>query len=103
MLKLLENIFASCYFENPCNGKYAWIGADKADVMVLGDFKYTKDVIAWRDLLLLLVGETVKLPTPNNLYSTDVEIRETQQSLQRANALSIILAHITQPMKERTR
>lgn len=72
ILKPLKLIF-NC-FENPSNDKYAWVGADKADVILMQDFRYSKDTIAWKDLLLLLEGETVKLPAPKNHFSTDVII-----------------------------
>ena len=39
------------------------------------DFRYSKETIAWKDLLLLLEGETVKLPAPKNHFSSDIEIK----------------------------
>ncbi len=74
MLKPLKCIFGDRLFDNPANDKYAWVGADKAEVIVLQDFRFSKDVISWKDLLLLLEGETVKLPAPKNHFSTDVAI-----------------------------
>jgi len=38
------------------------------------DFRYSKEFIAWKDLFLLLEGETVKLPAPKNHFSSDIEI-----------------------------
>ena len=74
MLKPLKCIFGDRLFDNPANDKYAWVGADKADVILLQDFRFCKDVITWKDLLLLLEGETVKLPAPKNHFATDVVI-----------------------------
>ena len=73
MLKPLNIIFRC--FENPSNDKYAWVGADKADCILMQDFRYSKETIAWKDLLLLLEGETVKLPAPKNHFSSDIEIK----------------------------
>jgi hypothetical protein len=43
-------------------------------MILLQDFRFCKDVITWKDLLLLLEGETVKLPAPKNHFATDVVI-----------------------------
>lgn len=72
MLKPLKLIF-KC-FENPSNDKFAWVGADKADVILMQDFRYSKEVIAWKDLLLLLEGKTVKLPVQKNHFVNDIII-----------------------------
>lgn len=74
MLKPLKPIFREKLFENPANDKFGWVGADKASVIILQDFRWNKDSIPWKDLLLLLEGETVKLPAPKNLFSEDVII-----------------------------
>ncbi len=74
ILKPLKTIFCEKVFNNPANGKYASVGADKAEIILLQDFRYSKDVITWKDLLLLLEGETVRLPAPKNHFSTDIVI-----------------------------
>lgn len=75
MLKPLKEIFKhEKLFENPACDKYAWVGADRAQVILLNDFRWSRDLIPWNDLLLLLEGETVKLPAPKNMYSQDVLI-----------------------------
>ena len=61
-------------FTNPSNDKYAWIGAEKAEVIFLNDFRWSPDMIAWKELLLLLEGQTVHLPAPKNHYSSDISI-----------------------------
>ena len=70
MLKPLEIIYKA--FCNPANDKYAWVGADQAEVIVLQDFRWSSELICWKDLLLLLEGEIVKLPSPKNQFATDV-------------------------------
>ena len=46
------------------------------EVIVLQDFRWSRDMIAWNDLLLLLKGETVKLPSPKNQFSSDIVIKK---------------------------
>ena len=40
-------------FSNPANKKYAWVGADNADGVILQDFVWSTGLICWKDLLLL--------------------------------------------------
>ena len=75
MLKPLKCIFKeSEIFENPSNDKFGWVGAEKASVLILQDYRWSKESVAWKDLLLLLEGEMVKLPAPKNFYAEDVVI-----------------------------
>lgn len=74
ILKPLQVVFKGYIFENPANDKYGWVGADKAKVIMLNDFRWSKELIPWKDLLLLLEGEPVNLPAPKNIYSEDVSI-----------------------------
>ena len=78
-----KNIFQDRLFDNPANDKYAWFGADEAEVILLQDFRFSKEVIPWKDLLLLLEEETMKLPAPKNhflryvIIDTDVPLFAT--------------------------
>ena len=76
LLKTLKAIFnkADKLFENPSNDKFAWVGADKASIILLQDYRWNRESIPWKDLLLLLEGECVKLPTPKNLFAEDIVI-----------------------------
>ena len=69
-LKPLELIFKT--FSNPATDKYAWVGSDKCEVILLQDFRWCPELINWKDMLLLLEGEIVKLPAPKNHFTTDV-------------------------------
>ena len=69
MLKPLEFIYD--VFLKSANDKYAWVGADSTEVILLQDFRWSREMIPWNDLLLLL-GETVKLPVPKNQFLSDV-------------------------------
>lgn len=70
LLKPLELIFKT--FLNPATDKYAWVGSDQCEVILLQDFRWCPELINWKDMLLLLEGETVKLPAPKNHFSSDV-------------------------------
>lgn len=72
LLKPLESIY-KC-FTNPAKDKYAWVGADEAEVIILQDLRWDSETIAWKCFLLLLEGENVKLPAPKNHFSKDVSI-----------------------------
>ena len=72
ILKPLQMIFET--FSNPANNKYAWLGAEKAQLIFLNDFRWSSEMIAWKELLLLLEGQTVHLPSPKNHYASDIAI-----------------------------
>ena len=73
MLKPLEIIYHA--FCNPGNDKYAWVGADNAGVIILQDFRWSSELLCWKDLVLLLEGEPVNLPSRKNQFATDVCIK----------------------------
>ena len=77
LLKPLKDIFGDKLFENPTNDKYGWQGVDNAQVICLQDFRYSGNLISWSDFLLLLEGETVKLPTPKNHFAEDIVLKNT--------------------------
>ena len=72
MFKPLELIFET--FSNPANDKYAWLGAEKCQLIFLNDFRWSREMIAWKELLLLLEGQIVHLPSPKNHYAMDIAI-----------------------------
>ena len=72
ILKPLELIF-NC-FVNPAKDKYAWVGVDKCEVILLQDYRWDSETIAWKNLLLLLEGELVHLPAPKNHFVTDISV-----------------------------
>ena len=75
LLDPLTHIF-DC-FTNPANNKYAWVGVDEKECIVLQDFSLSSfpDLISWKSLLLLLEGQKVHLPAPKNHYAKDVELK----------------------------
>lgn len=72
LLNPVEHIF-KC-FVNPATGKYAWVGLDECELAYLNDFRWSQELIAWNDFLLLLEGQTVHLPRPKNQFASDMII-----------------------------
>ena len=74
LLRPLEDIFQT--FSNPANDKYGWVGTEKAEVILLNDFRWASDLIKWNDFLLLLEGHKVHLPDPKYHFSSDLSIEK---------------------------
>ena len=83
--KQFTRSFDSCLFKNHkvncrlscclCQKKEVHTeGESSRDVFLLNDSWWSKDLIPWHDVLLLLEDETVKLLAPNNIYSEDIVI-----------------------------
>lgn len=61
-------------FSNPATNTFAWVGAEKAEVIFLNDFRWQPKLLPWHDLLLLLEGGLVHLPAPKTHYSKDLTL-----------------------------
>ena len=72
LLQPLELIF-KC-FTSPAQGKYVWTGLDKAEVAFLNDVRWSKELIAWHELLNLLEGVPCILSRPKNVFAKDLPI-----------------------------
>ena len=72
ILKPLATMYSDEIFENPANHRFGWVGAERASVIMLQDFRWSQDLICWKDFLLLLEGEIVHLPAPRNVYKEDI-------------------------------
>ena len=59
-------------FTNPANASYAWLGAETKEVIFLNDFRYSNEIMAWKDMLLLLEGQTLHLAAPKTSYAQDI-------------------------------
>ena len=70
LLKPLELVFKT--FSNQAANKYAWVGADNTEIILLNDFRCSKELIEWNSFPLSLEGDTVNLPAPKNHFSTDI-------------------------------
>ena len=75
IIKPLSKIYGEDAFQNPARNKYGWVGAQKASIIMLQDFRWSSDLIEWSDFLRLLEeDEPVRLPAPRNLCKEDVLI-----------------------------
>ena len=70
LLNPLNKVFIT--FTNPACTSFAWVGAEKAEVVFLNDFRWSPQIIAWHDLLLMLEGQLVHLPAPKSHYAKDI-------------------------------
>ena len=70
ILNPLNIIFRT--FTNPASTSFAWVGAEEAEVLFLNDFRWSPQIIAWHDLLLMLEGQLVHLPAPKSHYNKDM-------------------------------
>ena len=58
----MEKLFK--VFCNPAEDKYAWVEVVDAKVIFLNDFRWCKEMISWKEMLLLLEGQPVPFPAP---------------------------------------
>ena len=68
-------------FKNPANSKYAWMGAEKSNLIFLNDLRWAplekkEGFIAWSKFLNLLEGFEEQLPAAMNQQSTMVTIKK---------------------------
>lgn len=70
LLNPLNKVFIT--FTNPACTSFAWVGAEKAEVVFLNDFRWSPQIIAWHDLLLMLEGQLVHLAAPKSHYAKDI-------------------------------
>ena len=70
LLNPLNDLFET--FTNPANTSYAWLGAEKAQVILLNDFLYSTEIMAWNDFLCFLEGQTVHLAAPKSTYAQGI-------------------------------
>ena len=73
LLNPIELMFKA--FVNPATGRYAWVGIDECEVTYLNDFKWSTEIIAWSDFLLLLKDQTMNFSQPKNQYASDICIQ----------------------------
>ena len=70
ILHPLTKIFNT--FSNPSSVKYAFVGIEKCEIVMLNDLRWTPDMISWAELLNLLEGKTVHLAAPKTHFSQDI-------------------------------
>ena len=74
MLNPLTKVFRS--FTNPAQGTFAWIGAEKAEVIYLNDLRWSEKLIPWNNFLQLLEGAEVHLQAPKNHSPEDIKFSQ---------------------------
>ena len=60
-------------FVNPAQNTFAWIGAEKSEVIYLNDLRWTDKLIPWNNFLQLLEGAEVHLSVPKNHSPEDIK------------------------------
>ena len=70
LFRSMEKLFKG--FCNPAEDQYAWVVVVDAEVIFLNDFRWCKEMISWKEMLLLLEGQPVHFSAPKNHYSNDV-------------------------------
>ena len=66
----LETLYKT--FSYPSSERYSWVGIEEMEMISLNDFRLSKEVIPWEDLLRLLVGVRVWFDRPKNLYAQNM-------------------------------
>ena len=86
-------------FINPATSTFAWVGAEKAEVVFLNDFRWNTQIIQWHDLLLMLEGQPVHLPAPKSHFSTYLEFNDTPIFCTTKHALIYVKAGVVDQME----
>ena len=74
ILNPLSKVFSGA-FCNLCSSRFAWIGAEEADVIFLNDYRWRPEQISWQDFLRLLeADQVVHLPAPMNTHARNIEV-----------------------------
>ena len=74
LLSPLMSIFHT--FTNPATTSYAWLGVEKADIILLNDFRWSSEVIARKEFLVLLEGQPIHFPAPKTTYARDIYLEK---------------------------
>ncbi len=59
-------------FTNPSSASYAWLGVEDKEAIFLNDFRYSQEIMPWKDILLLLEGQALHLAAPKTSYAQDI-------------------------------
>ena len=63
-------------FLNPATTTFAWIGVQDSEIIFLNDFRWSSEIIAWKDLLLLLEGQIVRFAAPKSQFARDIVLEK---------------------------
>ena len=56
----------------PASGTFAWVEAEKADVICLNDLRWNDKLIPWADFLNLLEGLPIHIQAPKTHFAEDI-------------------------------
>lgn len=70
LLRPLTEVF-KC-FVSPASGTFAWVGAEKAEVVFLNDLRWNEKLITWGDFLNLLEGLPIHIQAPKTHFAEDI-------------------------------
>ena len=59
-------------FINPSSAKYAFVGVQECEIILLNDFRWSQEMIPWQEFLNLLEGQTVHLAAPKTHFAQDI-------------------------------
>ena len=60
-------------FVNPAQNTFAWMGAERSEVIFLNDLRWSDKLIPWNNFLQLLEGAEVHLAAPKNHCAGDIK------------------------------
>ena len=70
VLKPLAEIY-KCFL-SPASGTFAWVGAEKAEVVFLNDLRWNDKLLPWSDFLNLLEGLPIHIAAPKTHFAEDL-------------------------------
>ena len=73
-IKPLCTIFNA--FANPAKGTFNWVGVEEAEIIFLNDFRWSECIIPWEDMLHLLEGNKIHVPTLKTHFAQDIVLEK---------------------------
>ena len=81
LFRPLTEIFDT--FVSPTHGTFAWVGAEKAEVVFLNDLRWSEKLISWSNFLNLLEWLHIHVQAPKTHFEGDIGWTNALQYLQR--------------------
>ena len=70
LLRPLAEIYKT--FVSPAHSTFAWVGAEKAEVVFLNDLRWSDKLISWSDFLNFLEGLPIHIQAPKTHFAGDI-------------------------------
>ena len=74
LLNPLLKIFR--FFTNPAQNSFAWVGAERSELIYLNYLRYLEKLIQWNIFLQMLEGSEVWLSAPKNHSPEDIKFKK---------------------------